>query len=305
MRDEIIKKDDSMNTQNKNNLVFLAIFSVFMLVPMLAAAQSSTGAVSQSLMKMIGVPDSIATGPPQTIIFYVVLPAILMFIIMYGILDEIKLFYRGGINFAIAVLATLITIPSGLLGQVIIGIYGGGLATLAIITGIAILPAFISTFGSRMGLPNNILELLTAVVYGFVMYIVFGFLVDGPAGGTGGVLKNFSWVRWVFVIGVPILVAWRGAMNRNIGLRMGSELAVESAEIKAAEQAVTRCQRALRDLAMVTNATGAGPSTGIDPATYSNALNNVQIMCSSKYPIPYLQTLTRAQINALATNHKR
>ncbi len=304
MLDEIIKKDDSMQTSNKNNLVFLAIFSVLMLVPMLAAAQASTGTVSKSLMKMIGVPDEIANGTPQTIIFYVVLPSILMFIIIYGILDEIKLFNKGSINFAIAILSTAMTIPSGLLGQVIVGIYGGGLATLAIITGIGILPRFLEVFGSRMGLPNNVLELLTAVVYGFVMYIVFGFLVDGP-NGTDGVLKNFSWVRWVFTIGVPILIAWRGFMNRNIGMRMGSELAVESAEIKAAEQAVTRCQAALRDLAMVTNATAAGPSTGIDPATYSNALNNVQIMCSSKYPIPYLQTLTRGQINSLATKHKR
>ncbi len=294
---------------NKNNAVLLAFLSIMLIMPMLAVAQAppttqSTGQISKSLMKMIGVPDAIANGNPQTIIFYVVLPSLLMFIIMYGILDEIKLFYRGGINFAIAVLATLMTIPTGTLGQLIVAIYGGGLSTLAIITGISLLPRFIEIFGPRTGLPTNVLELLTAVVYGGVMYYVFGFLIDGAPGSGGGVLKNVSWLRWVFVIGVPILIAWRGWLNRNISIRMGSELAVENAEIKAAQQAVTRCQQALRDLGLITAPTGAGPRVGIDAATYQNALNNVQIMCSAKYPIPYLQSLTQREINSLATRHK-
>lgn len=278
-----------------------------LIVPMLAVAQTtttqSTGQISQSLLKMIGVPDAIANGGAQTIIFYVVLPSLLMFIIMYGILDEIKLFYRGGINFAIAVLATLMTIPTGTLGQLIIAIYGGGLSTLAIITGVSLLPRFIQTFGPRTGLPNNVLELLTAVVYGGVMYYVFGFLIDGAPGSGGGVLKNASWIRWVFVIGVPILVAWRGWFNRSLSLRMGSELAVESAEIKAATQAGKACQTALRDLARVTTPAGAGPLAGIDPATYNVAIQNVGTMCSHQYPEPYLRTLTRGQINGLATKH--
>ncbi|MFH0890192.1 MAG: hypothetical protein V1836_03585 [Candidatus Aenigmatarchaeota archaeon] len=290
-----------MHTTNKNNFIFWAIFSVVLTLPLFAAAAPvGASAVGASLLKMIGVPDAISNGGASTIMFYVVIPSIIMFLIMYGILDEIKLFYKGGINFAIAFFATLLTIPSGVLGQIIVGIYGGGLATLAIILGISLLPRFIDVFGPRTGLPTNILNLLSGVTYGFVMYYVFGLLEGGNA--LGGVLKDATWIKWVFAIGVPILVMWRGWWNRSLNMRMGSVLNVQHAEETAALQAANRCKQALRDLANVT-ATGGGSLAGVDAATYNNAIMNVETMCSHAYPEPYLRTLPKGTITKLANTH--
>ncbi|MBI3412888.1 MAG: hypothetical protein HY051_02290 [Candidatus Aenigmarchaeota archaeon] len=296
-------------TLNKESLFLFTTISLLLAMP-LVAAQASTGDVGKSLLKLIGIPDEIANSGPQTLIFFIILPSILMFIIMYGILDEIKLFRSGGINFAIAFLSTLLTIPLGLLGQLIVGIYAGGMTALAIIVGLSLLPRFIEVFGPRTGIPPAVLELLGAAVYGLAMYFIFGFLVEGtklPSGSAiKGVLSGQSWLRWVFTIGVPILVLFRGFVQRQAGgLGVGRyDLRKEEEEIRTIEQSATVCRRALEDLARVTQPAAPGRLPAVPAAAYNDIVARTVAACGGAYPETLLRSTTGNGLKEMSRRHR-
>ncbi|MBI1972170.1 MAG: hypothetical protein HYS53_02615 [Candidatus Aenigmarchaeota archaeon] len=236
----------------------------------MAAAQATSGSLAKSMAALLNIPEESATG--SNLIFFIFIPWALMLIIVYGILDEIRLFRKGGINFAIAFLATILMIPTNVLGQVIIGIYGGGLTTLVVIVGISILPRFLDIFGPRTGLPTAVLEILSAATYGLMMYFVFGFLT-----GTNGILKGYSWLRWVMTIGVPLLVMFRGWLGRHAPLskQLGSENRVLEQEIRAAKEEVAPLVKALTDLATIKEAATPALLAGYTPAIQNAAVQAI------------------------------
>ncbi len=212
-------------TDNKSTIFTYLVFTL-LLVPLFAAAQPApggSGGLDKSFAKILNVPESVMTG--GGLVWFVIIPWALMAIIAYGILDDIKLFRNGMINFAIAILSTILMIPTNVLGQIIIGIYGGGMTTLIIIIGISILPKFLESFGPRLGFGENpvVLEIITASTYGVMMWFVFGFLT-----ADGAILANIAWwIKYIFIIGVPVLVLLRGYLGKKKALKryFGSETA--------------------------------------------------------------------------------
>ncbi len=241
-----------------------------LLLPLMAAAQPTSGDLSASFAKLLNVPASTVSG--ANLVWFVLIPWALMLIIVYGILDEIRLFRKSGINFAIAFLATIMMIPTNVLGQIIIGIYGGGLTALVVIVGISILPRFLDVFGPRTGLPTAVLEILSAGTYGLMMWFVFGFLT-----AQGAVLSGYSWLRWVMTAGVPLLVIFRGWLGRHAPLKnqLGSEQRVLDQEIKAAQEEVEPLRKALIDLATIKETATPALLAGYTPAIQNTAVQTI------------------------------
>ncbi|MBI4167780.1 MAG: hypothetical protein HY515_02385 [Candidatus Aenigmarchaeota archaeon] len=260
-----------MELWTKQNQIFAYFLTLsLILLPLMAVAQPTSGDLSKSFAKLLNVPESTMTG--ANLVWFVLIPWALMLIIVYGILDEIKLFRKGGINFAIAFLATIMMIPTNVLGQIIIGIYGGGLTTLVVIVGISILPRFLDVFGPRTGLPTAVLEILSAATYGLMMYFVFGFLT-----AQGAVLAGYSWLKWVMTVGVPLLVLFRGYLGRHAPLsrQLGAENRVVDQEIRAAREEVEPLRRALENLARIKEPATANLLAGYTPALQNTAVQDI------------------------------
>ncbi|MBI4176864.1 MAG: hypothetical protein HY516_00695 [Candidatus Aenigmarchaeota archaeon] len=286
-----------MYTKNLNDFVLWAALFSALLMPLMAAAQPTSDDLRTSFAKILNVPASTMEG--SNIVWFVLIPWALLFIIVFGILDEIKLFYKGGINFAIAFLATIMMIPTNVLGQVIIGIYGGGLSALAVIVGISIFPRFLERFGPRTGLPPVLLEVLSAVTYGVMMYFVFGFLTQ-----SGGVLANYSWVRWLFTAGVPALVLFRGWFGVKLSKlpMLKTEEQVLQAEINADKDRSAKLTAALEALAQVASDKTAGQHKGqFSDAVFQNAAKVVLTAGGDErgWTQAYLTGLTSGQVRKL------
>ncbi len=284
-----------MDFVKKGQNYFLATLLISMLfLPMLATA-ATMDEVGASLVKLLGLPDSIKLGGTSAIIFFVIVPLILMFIIVYGILDEIHLFYKSSINFAIAVLSVAMMIPTNVIGQMIIGIYGGGMSTLVIIVGISILPRFLDKFGPRTGLPPVILELLTAATYGLMMFFVFGFMTE-----KGGMLANMTWIRWVFTLGVPLLVLFRGLLQRNMSYRVGNEMNVMKQEELMRQRSQTGCIRALEILASQKTPGTPDKLPTVSDDAYLETLNRTVDVCAGRLKESELRAATDKMLKKLA-----
>ena len=283
-------------TKEGYNYFFVALVVSLLFLPFLVAAQpASTASLSKSMAKLLNIPESYAEGP--NLLWFIFLPWALMFIVVYGILDEIKLFYKGMINFAIAFLATIMMIPTNVLGQIIIGIYGGGLSALVIVVGIGILPRFLERFGPRLGLPMVILELLTAAMYGLMMFFVFGFLTS-----KGGVLEGYSWIRWVATIGIPLLVLFRGWLGKTMSFKVGSDETVMQQEKQMHKRTQKACEGALTYLATLKKPGSPDKLDTVSDKAYIEALARTSNICSGRFTEDELRVGTPATLTKEAAD---
>ncbi len=160
----------------------------------------SKGNLGLSVGKLAGLCAEFFDNP-QKMTFFVLLPAVLFGIVIWGVLEEIGLFAaKPGIHVALAILLSMMLLPTGAFGQVALVIYSGGaMAAVMGVGGVFILGltfwirkkihsyGYAGMFSGWMGWA------ITSVGIGFVGYFVGQPLGQAWTGALVGAVLGFVW----------------------------------------------------------------------------------------------------------------
>lgn len=146
----------------------MKILALTFLLVMLAVPTLVTAQTEFSLASFLNIPPELLA--PDKVFLYVIVPLLLMIVVVYAVLEEIRLFIKPGINIAIAILGTLMLLVTQAFGQFVLLLYGTGFTTILILMLITLLAKFIKNIGIKLEIYGRTLSFLVAFVYGAMVY---------------------------------------------------------------------------------------------------------------------------------------
>ncbi len=187
----------------------------------------------------------------QTFTFFVLMPAILFGIIIYGVLEEIGLFAsKPGIHVAMAILLSMMMLPTGIFSQITVSIYTvGAMASVISVAGVFLLGLTFwvrkkaHAFGYAGVFSGWVGWLITASAVGFIGYLI-GRPIGQPGWGVGiGAGLGFLW-SW---LGGKGQLMTAGAISHKISTmqNMIRKNAVDIQKQKALQQGLVNNPEAL------------------------------------------------------------
>ncbi len=210
----------------------------------------TSGNVMMSIAKLSGLCKEFFASS-QTLTFFVILPAVLFGIIIYGVLEEIGLFAsKPGIHVAMAILLSMMMLPTGIFSQLTMSIYTTGAMASVLSVAVVFLLGLTSwmrrkmhTFGYAGVFSGWIGWLITASALGLIGYII-GRPIGQPGYGIAiGAGVGFLW-SW---LGGKGQLMTAGAISHKISTmqNMIRKNAVDIAKQKAMQPGIASNPAAL------------------------------------------------------------
>jgi len=266
---------------NKNlATAVVTIYISMMFLSSFAFAQAgSSSDVASSLVDMLGLPDAVRSeiaGNSGLLITYIVVPWLMMFVILWGVIGEIKIFTgprSSMINFAIALLGSVMLIPTGVLSKIVLTVYGGGFATILLLIGFGIIPRFIDVFAERLGFSGHkrIFGIITGVIYGGAI-----------AFAVNSVFNNLGWGIGAGIAAGGFLV-WRAFQHGDLGMRTARRALAGAAQSAAASQRTDTTVVRLLEACKRTSAALRAEDNAANKAAFARTLENLHVASPAEY----------------------